>query len=54
MSRRTSFADHERLGPMEQLKAEVGELTDLSFIDGMKEEDGFSVYTGYLNNEGKR
>ena len=47
-----SFADHDRLGPMEQLKGEMGELADLSFIDGLK--DGFSVYTGYLNSEGKR
>ena len=39
---------------MEQLKAEVGELADLSFIDGMKDENGFTVYTGYLNEEGKR
>ena len=43
-----SFADHDRLGPMEQLKGEMGELADLSFIDGLK--DGFSVYTGYLNS----
>ena len=47
---RTSFEDHERLGPMELLKAEVNELEDLSFIDGMKDENGFTVYTGYLNS----
>ena len=46
---RTDFADHERLGPMELLKAEVNELNDLSFIDGMKDENGFTTYTGYLN-----
>ena len=49
-----SFAKHDRLGPLEQLKAEVGELTDLSFIDGLKDENGFTVYTGYMNSEGKR
>ena len=43
----TVFSKHERLGPMELLKAEAGELDGLAFVNYMK--DGESQYTGYLN-----
>ncbi len=39
---------------MEQLKEEVHELDGLTFINAMKGEDGLTVYSGYINQEGMR
>ena len=53
-TRAKHFAKHERLGPLEQLKAASKELDNLSFVKAMKDDDGITTYTGYLNRDGKR
>ena len=48
------FADHERLGPMEQLKVSAGELEGLAFVTEIQDDKGLWVYTGYITQEGKK
>ena len=44
------FTFHERLGPLEIMKDQVGELEGLGFTNDQK-IDG-STYTGYINENG--
>ena len=46
------FTFHDRLGPLEMMKEQTGELNELVFVSDKKY--GTSMFTGYTNKLGKR
>ena len=46
------FTFHDRLGPLEMMKEQAGELKNLGFVTDLK--IGTSMYTGYINADGQK